>query len=76
MIISATEFKAKCLSLMDLVESSHQEITITKHGKPIAKLIPSNLEEVKTPFGFLKGKVQIHGDITEKLGIEWDFESK
>ena len=75
MIIPATEFKAKCLSIMDLVESSHTEITITKHGKPIAKLVPSNLEEVKLPFGFLKGKVQTHGDITGRLGEEWDFES-
>ncbi|PJZ71223.1 hypothetical protein CH373_01535 [Leptospira perolatii] len=38
MEISATGFKAKCLSLLDLVQSKHTEIIITKHGKAIAKL--------------------------------------
>lgn len=40
MIISAAEFKAKCLSLMDHVNEFHEEVIITKHGKPVAKLVP------------------------------------
>ena len=38
--IAAGEFKAKCLKLMDEVQATGQEIIITKHGKPVAKLAP------------------------------------
>ena len=36
----AGEFKAKCLKIMDQVKNYHEEIIITKHGKPVAKLVP------------------------------------
>ena len=71
MEISATEFKAKCLNLMDLVHSKHQEIIITKHGKAIAKLVPSEKVGEKSPIGYLKGRVKIEGDIIKKLNVEW-----
>jgi prevent-host-death family protein len=38
--IPAGEFKAKCLKIMDQVKNYHEEIIITKHGKPVAKLVP------------------------------------
>ena len=38
--ITANEFKAKCLKLMDEVAESGEEIVITKNGKPVAKLSP------------------------------------
>ena len=40
--IKASEFKAKCLQLMDKVNQSGQEIIITKNGKPVSKLVPFN----------------------------------
>ena len=40
MQIAAGEFKAKCLQLMDKVNIHAEEIVITKHGKPVAKLVP------------------------------------
>jgi prevent-host-death family protein len=38
--ISASEFKAKCLALLDEVAKTHLSLTVTKRGKPIAKLVP------------------------------------
>ena len=38
--IKATEFKAKCLKLLDEVAESGEEIVITKNGKPVARLLP------------------------------------
>ena len=65
MLISATEFKATCLELMDRVQQTGEEITITKHGKPLAKLAP--IEPVhKAPgelFGCAKARLTILGDI-------------
>lgn len=74
MEINATEFKAKCLNLMDLVQSKHQEIIITKHGKVIAKLIPAEEVGGKSPIGYLKGKVKIEGDVVGRLNVKWKFE--
>ena len=47
MEISAGEFKAKCLKLMDEVASSHEKVVITKRGKPVAMLVPVAPEEAK-----------------------------
>ncbi|HEY7450013.1 MAG TPA: type II toxin-antitoxin system prevent-host-death family antitoxin [Vicinamibacterales bacterium] len=55
---SAAEFKARCLELMDHVRESRVEYVVTKHGKPVAKLVPFT-EPRKTTrfFGSLKGSV-------------------
>jgi len=39
--IPAGEFKAQCLALMDLVSQTGEPVLITKHGKPMAKLVPA-----------------------------------
>ena len=40
MDVPATEFKAKCLAYLDQVEQTHASITLTKHGRAVAKLVP------------------------------------
>lgn len=70
-IIQAGDFKAKCLHLMDEVNKKHISITITKHGKPVARLVP--IEETPTDFfGILKNTVTIKGDIIAPIDIEWE----
>jgi prevent-host-death family protein len=75
MLISATEFKATCLELMDRVQQTGEEITITKRGKPLAKLAPIEPAH-KTPgdlFGCAKAPVTIVGDIIGPVeGMVWD----
>ncbi len=72
MIISAAEFKAKCLSLMDHVNEFHEEVIITKHGKPVARLVPVTAAPEKPLFGFLDKKIQINEDIIAPLNLERD----
>ena len=65
MLISATEFKATCLELMDRVQQTGEEITVTKHGKPLAKLAPIEPSH-QAPgdlFGCAKARLSILGDI-------------
>lgn len=38
--MKASEFKAKCLAVLDEVHDTGREVTITKHGKPVAKVAP------------------------------------
>ena len=73
--IKASEFKARCLMLMDEVADSGEEIVITKNGKPVAKLTPYR-ERPKTLFGLNKGRYEIHGDLDDALlDVEWDAET-
>jgi prevent-host-death family protein len=66
----AGEFKAKCLQLMDEVNRLHQEIIITKHGKPIARLVPYE-EHPPSLFGYMKGSVELSGDILAPVEESW-----
>ena len=70
--IKASEFKAKCLKLMDEVAESGEEIVITKNGRPVAKLAPYR-ERPKTLFGIDRGKIEILGDIVSPLDdVGWE----
>ena len=69
--IKASEFKAKCLKLMDEVAESGEEIVITKNGKPVAKLTAYR-ERPKTLFGIDKGRLEILGDIMSPIDVEWE----
>lgn len=69
--IQAGTFKAKCLQLMNEVHDKHISIIITKHGKPVAKLMP--VEE--TPinfFGCLKNTITINKDIIAPIEVDWE----
>jgi prevent-host-death family protein len=75
MKLSAAEFKAKCLKLMDEVNEHHTEVIITKHGKPVAKLIPfKDATKVSGPFGYLKDTVTEITDITKPIDEKWNAE--
>jgi len=58
----AGEFKARCLKVMDQVQATREPVTITKRGKPVAKLVPAD-KRGDDVFGRLKGIFQIVGDI-------------
>jgi prevent-host-death family protein len=67
----AGEFKAKCLQIMDEVKSKHIHLIITKRNIPVAELIP--IETKKRPyFGWMKGTIEITGDIISPIDEEWD----
>jgi prevent-host-death family protein len=58
----AGRFKTNCLSIMDEVQAKRETVVITKHGHPVAKLVPvdTRVDEI---FGFLKGRGSITGDV-------------
>ena len=69
--IGAGEFKAKCLALLDDVSERHEEIVITKRGKPVARLVPIDDTPPKI-FGRLAGTGEIIGDIVGPMEETWD----
>lgn len=66
--IQASEFKAKCLALMDDVARTGESIVITKNGKPVAELRPYHPPRIASPIGLHKGRSAILGDVIEPLG--------
>jgi prevent-host-death family protein len=69
--ISASKFKEKCLSVLDNLPP--EGVIITKHGKPVAKLIPISSDSASLSGG-MKGKLEIQGDIFS-TGEQWNAES-
>lgn len=75
MNINAAEFKAKCLKLIDEVAATHQPLVITKRGKPVARVVPIESDDERSLFGYMKGTIEIRGDIMEPSGDAWSAES-
>ena len=72
--IPAGKFKAKCLKIMDEVQQFHREVIVTKHGKPVVRVVPIELVKPKSIFGCMKGSVIIKGDIIRPTGEKWSAE--
>jgi prevent-host-death family protein len=58
----AGSFKAHCLAVMDEVQAKREAVLITKHGKPVAKLVPAD-NDPDDIYNFLAGKGTVAGDI-------------
>ena len=71
--LPAAEFKAKCLGLMDHVRETGAEYIVTKHGKPVAKLVPYTEPRPKSFFGFMKGTVLRYERPFDPIDDEWDI---
>ncbi|MCY4521294.1 MAG: type II toxin-antitoxin system prevent-host-death family antitoxin [Caldilineaceae bacterium] len=72
--MKASEFKAKCLQLMDEVAHEGGEIVITKRGKPVSRLVPYRASP-KSLFGAGRGRMKIVGDIISPVDVEWQSET-
>lgn len=70
--MAAGLFKANCLAVMDQVQIKRETVIITKHGKPVAKLVPLNADPDEI-YNFLAGKGAIVGDIVSPVlsAEEW-----
>ena len=69
--INASKFKEQCLALLDNL--GPDGIVITKHGEPVARLIPASADCAGL-IGSMKGRIQVNGDILS-TGVRWNAES-
>jgi prevent-host-death family protein len=70
-VVSATEFKAKCLALLDEVDEQGTAITVTKRGRPVAVVSRAPKKAWKSLKGSWAGRMKIVGDI---VNTNWDWE--
>lgn len=75
MRIAAGQFKARCLQLMDQVQTTREEIVITKRGRPVARLVPEAPQQAVGVYGCMADTVEIVGDIISPLSEVWNAES-
>lgn len=69
--INASEFKAKCLAIMDEVAKTGEEIIITKHGTAVSKIVPYT-NRPESLFGMHRNRIKAIGDILAPIDEEWD----
>jgi prevent-host-death family protein len=70
--LSASEFKAKCLQILDHLD--REGIVVTKRGKPVARVLPITFVDNTKLIGSMKGKVIVKGNIFS-TGVKWNAES-
>jgi len=69
--IMASEFKSKCLKIMDEVAASGEEVVVTKNGVPVGKFVPYT-QKPKTLRGLHAGQVRASDDLIASTGEVWD----
>ena len=69
--VKASEFKAKCLKIMDEVATTGEPVVVTKHGVPVAQLVAA-VQKPEALFGSLEGSITILGDIVAPIDAAWE----
>jgi prevent-host-death family protein len=72
--IAISEFKAKCLAILDQVQKTKQPIRVTRRGRPIAEVGPPKPIDNRDWIGSMKGRMEILGDIVSPASEEDDWE--
>jgi prevent-host-death family protein len=71
--MAAGKFKAQCLAVLDEVEIKRECVTVTKNGRPVAKMVPLELEGNPLNAFFIGG--EILGDIMSPTVAPEDYEA-
>jgi len=74
--INASDFKSRCLAILDEVERTGHAVTILKRGREVAQLVPVVSRATGNPQDSLKGTVRIVGDIVGPLLDAGDWEAE
>jgi prevent-host-death family protein len=69
--VSATEFKSRCLALLDEVQRTRRRLIVTRHGKPVAEIGPYRPES-PSQANPLKGSILAQDDLVSPIDISWD----
>lgn len=74
--ISISEFKAKCLSILERVHNTRKPVRVTRFGKPVAEVIaPSPIKDHTEWIGSMAGQMEILGDIVSPVIDQNDIEA-
>jgi prevent-host-death family protein len=68
--IPASQFKARCLALLDEISSHRETLIVTKRGRPVARVVGVGTQGARS----LRGSVTVHGDLVAPVGASWEAE--
>ena len=71
--VGSAEFKARCLELIDRVKETRTEFIVTRHGKPVARLVPIEPEAALSFVGSMKGSVKRYDHPFDPMPGFWDI---
>ena len=71
--IGVTEFKARCLEVLEEVRQSGRAVTVTRSGKAVARIEPPAVRAKKRKLGAMRGTATIVGDIVGPISTEADW---
>ena len=76
--IAISQFKATCAAVIEKVRKTGEPIVVTRRGEPVAQIQPPTvLEPKKNRFGYMRGTIEILGDIVSPLSdVEWEAEKE
>jgi prevent-host-death family protein len=73
--VAISEFKAKCLAILEQVRKTRQPIRVIRHGKPVAEIVPPSIVQDRASWiGSMKGSFEIVGDIVSPANEEDEWE--
>lgn len=72
--VAVSEFKARCLALLEDVARTGETLLVTKRGKPLARVTPGSTINAASPQDTLHGTVELLGDVTTPVtpGSAWN----
>lgn len=73
--VGSADFKARCLELIDHVKEARAEYIVTRHGKPVARLVPVEAEQQGSPLGSMKGTVLKYERPFDPVPAIWSTEN-
>ncbi len=73
--ISISKFKAQCLGLIEQVHKTRQPVRITRHGIPVAEVVPTGPDQKRKFVGDMVGTGKIVGDIVSPVIDLDEFEA-
>ncbi|MGH9544964.1 MAG: type II toxin-antitoxin system Phd/YefM family antitoxin [Terriglobales bacterium] len=73
--VAISEFKAKCLALLEQVQKTKKPIRVTRFGKPVAEVVPTSPASTSDWMGSMKDRIEIVGDVVSPANEESDWEA-
>ena len=71
-VFPVSEFKARCLEILETLRRGGRDLVVTKHGEPIARVVP--IRDREPLRGMLEGQLEIVGDIV-RIDFSDDWEA-
>jgi prevent-host-death family protein len=73
--VAISEFKAKCLAMLEEVQKTRKPLLITRFGEPVAEVVPPSTAAPHDWMGSMKDSMKILGDIVSPASEESDWEA-